>query len=132
MPQLNTQTTVILADMHIGYWLSIVKSPYANKLRMGLMAAQIDQDGKQTMELERPVPFHYSLFNLEAHLLLNRYADPERWPYSDLQGIVWDNALRLLLQSIRGYPQDAPRYKAVLENLPEETLGLCERLRWCC
>ncbi|MOA66682.1 hypothetical protein D3C78_1935260 [compost metagenome] len=59
-------------------------------------------------------------------------ADPELWPYSDLQGIVWDSALRLLLQSIRGYPQDAPRYKAVLEDLPEETLGLRERLMWCC
>lgn len=49
------------------------------------MAAQIDQDGRQTMELERTIPFHYSLFNLEAHLLLNRYAehvefDRERHP----------------------------------------------------
>lgn len=124
------------------------------------MAAQIDQDGKQTMELERPVPFHYSLFNLEAHLLLNRYAehvefdrwnivqdgrsvklgidylvpfiaDPDLWPYSDLQGIVWDSALRLLLQSMRGYQKDAERYKLVLGNFPQETLSMRERLMWC-
>jgi hypothetical protein len=124
------------------------------------MAAQIDQEGKQTMELERPVPFHYSLFNLEAHLLLNRYAehvefdrwnevrdgrsvklgidylmpfiaDPDLWPYSDLQGIVWDSALRLLLQSMRGYPKDAGRYKTVLASFPEDTLSLREQLMWC-
>ncbi|WP_034455069.1 alginate lyase family protein [Buttiauxella noackiae] len=124
------------------------------------MAAQIDQEGKQTMELERPVPFHYSLFNLEAHLLLNRYAehvefdrwdavqdgrsvkqgidylmpfiaDPDLWPYSDLQGIVWDSALRLLLQSMRGYPKEKARYKVVLASFPEETLSLREQLMWC-
>ncbi|MCE0828674.1 alginate lyase family protein [Buttiauxella sp. A2-C2_NF] len=124
------------------------------------MAAQIDQEGKQTMELERPVPFHYSLFNLEAHLLLNRYAehvefdrwnavqdgrsvklgidylmpfiaDPDLWPYSDLQGIVWDSALRIILQSIRGYPKEAARYKTVLGSFPEDTLGLHEQLMWC-
>ncbi|AYN26487.1 alginate lyase [Buttiauxella sp. 3AFRM03] len=124
------------------------------------MAAQIDQEGKQTMELERPVPFHYSLFNLEAHLLLNRYAehvefdrwnavqdgrsvklgidylmpfiaDPDLWPYSDLQGIVWDSALRIILQSMRGYPKEAARYKTVLGSFPEETLGLHEQLMWC-
>jgi hypothetical protein len=124
------------------------------------MAAQIDQEGKQTMELERPVPFHYSLFNLEAHLLLNRYAehvefdrwnavqdgrsvklgidylmpfiaDPDLWPYSDLQGIVWDSALRIILQSMRGYPKEAVRYKTVLGSFPEETLGLHEQLMWC-
>ena len=124
------------------------------------MAAQIDQEGKQTMELERPVPFHYSLFNLEAHLLLNRYAehvefdrwnavqdgrsvklgidylmpfiaDPDLWPYSDLQGIVWDSALRILLQSMRGYPKEAARYKAVLASFPEDTLSLHEQLMWC-
>lgn len=124
------------------------------------MAAQIDQEGKQTMELERPVPFHYSLFNLEAHLLLNRYAehvefdrwnavqdgrsvklgidylmpfiaDPDLWPYSDLQGIVWDSALRILLQSMRGYPKEAARYKTVLASFPEDTLSLHEQLMWC-
>lgn len=124
------------------------------------MAAQIDQEGKQTMELERPVPFHYSLFNLEAHLLLNRYAehvefdrwnavqdgrsvklgidylmpfiaDPDLWPYSDLQGIVWDSALRIILQSMRGYPKEAARYKTVLGSFPEDTLGLHEQLMWC-
>ena len=124
------------------------------------MAAQIDQEGKQTMELERPVPFHYSLFNLEAHLLLNRYAehvefdrwnavqdgrsvklgidylmqfiaDTDLWPYRDLDGIVWDSALRLLLQSMRGYPKDATRYKTVLASFPEDTLSLREQLMWC-
>ncbi|WMY76137.1 alginate lyase family protein [Buttiauxella selenatireducens] len=124
------------------------------------MAAQIDQEGKQTMELERPVPFHYSLFNLEAHLLLNRYAehvefdrwnavqdgrsvklgidylmpfiaDPDLWPYSDLQGIVWDSALRILLQSIRGLPKEATRYKTVLTSFPENTLSMREQLMWC-
>ncbi|KFC81603.1 alginate lyase family protein [Buttiauxella agrestis] len=124
------------------------------------MAAQIDQEGKQTMELERPVPFHYSLFNLEAHLLLNRYAehvefdrwnavqdgrsvklgidylmpfiaDPDLWPYRDLDGIVWDSALRLLLQSMHGYPKDATRYKTVLASFPEDTLSLREQLMWC-
>ncbi|MBW7983986.1 alginate lyase family protein [Enterobacillus tribolii] len=132
-------------------------------IRQGItqrMAAQIDQEGKQTMELERPVPFHYSLFNLEAHLLLNRYAEhvefdrwnavqdgrsvklgidylvpfiaePELWPYRDLQGIVWDSALRLLLQSARGYPKDAVRYRLVLERFPQETRSLREWLMWC-
>ena len=124
------------------------------------MAAQIDQDGKQTMELERTIPFHYSLFNLEAHLLLNRYAEhvefdrwntirdgrgvkqgidylvpfirePDLWPYSDLQGIVWDSALRVLLQSIRGYPKQAASYREALKCLPQETLQLKEQLMWC-
>ena len=124
------------------------------------MSAQIDQDGKQTMELERTIPFHYSLFNLEAHLLLNRYAEhvefdrwnhirdgrgvkqgidylvpfirePDLWPYSDLQGIVWDSALRVLLQTVRGYPKQSASYRDVLKCLPQETLQLKEQLMWC-
>ncbi|WP_114195790.1 alginate lyase family protein [Edaphovirga cremea] len=123
------------------------------------LASQIAQDGKQSMELERPVPFHYSLFNLEAHLLLCRYAEhveidrwqivqdgrsvqkgidylvpfiaePELWPYRDLDGIEYDSALRLLLQSARGYPQDAARYQSVLAAFPEETLSLRDHLMW--
>lgn len=124
------------------------------------MAAQIDRDGKQTMELERTMPFHYSLFNLEAHLLLNRYAEhvafdrwntlrdgrgvqkgvdyllpficaPDRWFYRDLKGIVWDSALRVLLQSARGWPTDAGRYCQALTAFPQETENLKERLMWC-
>ena len=124
------------------------------------MAAQIDQDGKQTMELERTIPFHYSLFNLEAHLLLNRYAEhidfdrwnttrdgrgvklgidylvpficeSDLWPYSDLQGIVWDSALRVMLQSVRGYPQHAENYRRVLSLFPRNTQSLKEQLMWC-
>lgn len=124
------------------------------------MAAQIDQDGKQTMEMERAAPFHSALFNLEAHLLLNRYAEhvefnrwnavrdgrcvklgieylipfiaePDLWPYRDLQGIVWDSALRVLLQSIRGYPKDAVRYRPILDSFPDDTLTLKEHLIWC-
>lgn len=124
------------------------------------MAAQIDRDGKQTMELERTMPFHYALFNLEAHLLLNRYAEhvafdrwntlrddrgvkkgvdyllpfirePQRWPYSDLKGIVWDSALRVLLQSARGWSTAADRYYQALTAFPQETDNLKERLMWC-
>jgi len=53
------------------------------------------------------------------------------WPYRDLDGIVWDSALRLLLQSMRGYPKDATRYKTVLASFPEDTLSLREQLMWC-
>ena len=96
------------------------------------------------MELERTIPFHYSLFNLEAHLLLNRYAEhvefdrwnairdgrgvkqglitwcrlsgePDFWPHSDLQGIVWDSALRVLLQSVRGYAKQSASYREALK-----------------
>lgn len=56
-------------------------------IRQGItqrLAAQIAQDGKQWMELERTVPFHYSLFNMEAHLLLCRYGEHieiDRWEW---------------------------------------------------
>lgn len=112
------------------------------------------------MELERTIPFHYSLFNLEAHLLLNRYAEhvefdrwnairdgrgvkqgidylvpfirePDLWPYSDLQGIVWDSALRVLLQSVRGYAKQSASYREALKCVPQETLQLKEQLMWC-
>lgn len=123
------------------------------------MASQIDRDGKQSMELERTIPFHYSLFNLEAHLLLNRYAEhvefdrwntlrdgrgvkqgidylvpfirePDLWPYSDLNGIEWDSALRVLLQSVRGYPKASAHYREVLSLFPAETLTLKDQLMW--
>ncbi|EPZ8124336.1 alginate lyase family protein [Yersinia enterocolitica] len=131
-------------------------------IRQGItqrLAAQIAQDGKQWMELERTVPFHYSLFNMEAHLLLCRYgehveigrwawvqdgrnvqqgidyllpfiAEPELWPYRDLRGIDYDSALRLLLQAARGYPKEAQRYQAVLATLPADTLTSRDRLMW--
>lgn len=125
------------------------------------LAAQIAQDGRQYMELERPIPFHYCAFNLEAHLLLCRYAehvgidrwrriqdgrcvqqgidyllpfiaDPSGWPYPDLCGIEYDSALRLLLQAARGYPQQQARYLTVLATLPSETLTQRDRLMWPC
>ncbi|VDR26456.1 Uncharacterised protein [Raoultella terrigena] len=50
--------------------------------------------------------------------------EPDLWPYSDLQGIVWDSALRVLLQSVRGYPQQLATYREALKCLPQETLPL--------
>jgi len=123
------------------------------------LAAQIARDGKQHMELERTLPFHYSLFNLEAHLLLCRYAEslgddrwqrvqdgrslqpaidyllpfirhPERWPYDDLRGIEYDSALRVLLQARRGYKQDQDKYQQVIDALPVESIYFVDRLCW--
>ncbi|MBE0791840.1 alginate lyase family protein, partial [Escherichia coli] len=103
--------------------------------------------------------FHYSLFNMEAHLLLCRYgehveidrwewvqdgsnvqqgidyllpfiAELDLWPFRDLRGIDYDSALRLLLQAARGYPKEAQRYQAVLATLPADTLTSRDRLMW--
>jgi len=57
--------------------------------------------------------------------------EPDLWPYSDLQGIVWDSALRVLLQSVRGYAKQAASYREALKCVPQETLQLKEQLMWC-
>jgi hypothetical protein len=47
--------------------------------------------------------------------------EPDLWPYSDLQGIVWDSALRVLLQSVRGYAKQSASYREALKCVPLAT-----------
>lgn len=111
------------------------------------MANHFARDGKQYAELERTQPFHYSAFNLEAHLRLARYGEsvgvdywnaeqdgrtlkagvdylvpflkaPTTWPYKDLKGVSGESLLPVLAQAARGWPKAAETYRAALAELP--------------
>ena len=111
------------------------------------MASQIARDGRQSAELERTKSFHYSVFDLIAHLRLARYgevvgvdywnadqdgrslkrgldfllpylAQPNTWPYPDLEGVSPAVALPMVLQAARGWPNDAAPYRAALQAMP--------------
>jgi hypothetical protein len=123
------------------------------------MAAQIAKDGKQYAELERTRPYHYSAFNLEAHLKLARYGeladvdywntvqdgrtlkagvdflagylvDPKSWPFKDLDGVKPDPMLPILLQGARGWPDRKAAYFKAFEAVPTELKADEAALLW--
>lgn len=123
------------------------------------LAAQIAKGGEQYAELERTRPFHYSAFNLRAHLRLARYGeevgvdywganqdgrtlkagvdfllsylnDPKSWPYKDLNGVTPEEVLPVILQAARGWPQDAATYAAYLKAMPQSLASDEAYLTW--
>jgi hypothetical protein len=123
------------------------------------LASHFAKDGKQYAELERTQPFHYSAFNLEAHLRLARYGEivgvdywnadqdgrtlkaavdylvpflaaPKTWPYKDLKGVAYDAALPVVAQAARGWPKAADPYRAALAAMPSSLASDRTRLLW--
>jgi hypothetical protein len=123
------------------------------------MANHFAKDGQQYAELERTQPFHYSAFNLEAHLRLARYGeqvgvdywnikqdgrslragidfllpylkDPQSWPYKDLKGVTFNEMLPVVLQSARAWPDAPEPYTAYLATMPPALADQVDYLLW--
>jgi len=121
------------------------------------MASHFAIDGKQYAELERTQPYHYSAFNLDAHLRLARYGeltgvdywnavqdgrsmraginfllpylkDPKSWPFQDLKGVTFDMMLPVVLRAARQWPDGA--YASYLETMPKTLASDQSRLLW--
>ncbi len=117
----------------------------------------VDKDGRQLNELKRTRPFHYSLFNLEAMMLLARFAEhvgidlwsfssndnpirkafdfliyyldkPKEWPFKDLENFNSLKMLPIILQAERAYSSGS--YSKYLNIIPFESLNFRERLLW--
>lgn len=134
----------------------------ANVIRHGLtlrLAAQFDREGRQAAALDSDRPFSASLRNLEAHLLLNRYAEqvdidrwnrvccgrrvragleyllpfmrePDLWPWRDRVSDEQTRVQRVLLQALRGYATSGAVLREALLGMPEEMQARREWLLW--
>ncbi|WP_031521126.1 alginate lyase family protein [Siccibacter colletis] len=123
------------------------------------LAGQFDRDGRQAAALDGDHPFRAALHNLDAHLRLNRYAEPldidrwqsvthagrlragldyllpfvlepELWPWRDGVDRDDETLLRVLLQAVRGYGTGAERYCDALAALPPTQTARREWLLW--
>lgn len=132
----------------------------ARILRQGIitrLAAQFDREGMQGEMLNSERAFTASLRNIEAHLLLNRYAEQlsyDRWLLTQngrsvrqrldyllafmaeqaqwQQSVSDDNARlqRVLLQATRGFLRSAEHYRKALAALPPALIASRDRLLW--
>ena len=85
------------------------------------IARQIEPDGRQPLELERTKSLSYSLFNLEALLLLARHGETvglNLWAFSTTDG----RSLRTALRSLAPYADPAKPW-------PQQDLEAADRVR---
>ena len=85
------------------------------------VARQIEPDGRQPLELERTKSLNYSLFNLEALILLARYGEQvgaDLWTFSTADGRSVRTALRYL----------AP-YADPAKQWPQQDIESADRVR---
>ena len=85
------------------------------------IARQIEPDGRQPLELERTKSLNYSLFNLEALMLLARYGEivgMDLWAFSTTDG----RSLRAALRCLAPYADPAKQW-------PKQDIEAADRVR---
>ena len=85
------------------------------------IARQIEPDGRQPLELERTKSLNYSLFNLEALMLLARYGEivgVDLWAFSTTDG----RSLRAALRYLAPYADPAKQW-------PKQDIEAADRVR---
>ena len=85
------------------------------------IARQIEPDGRQPLELERTKSLSYSLFNLEALLLLARFGENvgvDLWAFSTADG----RSLRAALRYLAPFADPAKRW-------PKQDIEVADRVR---